>query len=70
MVLQANMKNDNKICAFCKYWYDPTNSAISPRDPRVGLWQYDGDVRKMCTKKGTERRGASGCPDFECKIPK
>ena len=29
-----NIKN-TKICAFCKYWYDPTNSAIKPKNTVV-----------------------------------
>lgn len=23
-----------KKCAFCKHWYDPSNNAIKPRNPR------------------------------------
>ena len=24
----------NKRCAFCKYWYDPTNQYIRPQNPK------------------------------------
>lgn len=39
----ANIKTIKK-CAFCKYWYDPTNSAISPRSPKINLWEYDDKI--------------------------
>ena len=28
-----------KRCAFCKHWYDPTSSAIVPKQPRINLWE-------------------------------
>lgn len=60
-----------KVCAFCKYWYDPTNTAIFPKDTRIGAWEYDYEAKKLCIK--TNRNclgGAIACRDYECKIPR
>ncbi len=57
-----------KKCAFCKYWYDPTNACIRPRFPRTGTWQYDQSARNMCTKKGIERPAFTSCRDFTSKM--
>ena len=32
----VNIKHVKK-CAFCKKWYDPTNSAIAPKSPVIGM---------------------------------
>ncbi len=37
-----------KKCAFCKHWYDPSNSAIKPRNPHFNQWEFDDQSRKMC----------------------
>lgn len=55
-------------CAFCKNWYDPTNQAISPKAPALGLWNYDANMRNKCMKRNTERRGIETCNQFESKI--
>lgn len=39
-MMSVNVKQCHK-CAFCKHWYDPTNSHIQPKSPRINLWQYD-----------------------------
>ena len=36
------------VCAFCTNWYDPANSHIKPRNPRVNSWEYDPDARCKC----------------------
>lgn len=46
----ANIKTAKK-CAFCKYWYDPTNSAISPRSPKINLWEYDDKCKKNAYRR-------------------
>lgn len=33
-------------CTFCKYWYAPTNSAISPRSPKINFGEYDAKCKK------------------------
>lgn len=57
-----------KKCAFCKHWYDPTNSAINPKVPNIGIWQYDGDVRKKCLLKNIDQKGGAFCSKFEIKL--
>lgn len=50
MSMVINLKTA-KRCAFCKYWYDPTNSAIEPKNPRSNTWKFDDHCKKMCLKK-------------------
>jgi len=57
-----------KACAFCKYWYDPTNSAIYPKSPAVGLWEYEQRVVKKCTITNMDRRGCDLCHRYVCKV--
>lgn len=60
--------NNTKKCALCKYWYDPTNTAIRPRNAKNGIWEIDPDVKKMCEKKDYERPGSAFCGEYECKV--
>ncbi|MBO6178204.1 MAG: hypothetical protein J6O04_03440 [Selenomonadaceae bacterium] len=53
-------------CAFCKNWYDPTNSAIKPRSS--ALWEYDPRKRSRCLERNTETAGNYGCGKFEMKM--
>lgn len=73
MKTRHNVKGRIKICAFCKYWYDPTNSAISPSDPRMGIWEYDHDAKFPCLQNGNARNlkpsHTQACNKYECKIP-
>ena len=57
-----------KICAFCRNWYDPTNAAIKPRTPSVGLWEYDPKARNQCMMKNITTTGGQMCGKFEKKI--
>lgn len=59
-----------KKCAFCKYWYDPTNSAIAPKSPVIGLWKINDENQKnLCIKRNSQMPANSGCIQFyECKI--
>jgi len=36
----------NKRCAFCKYWYDPTNQYIRPQNPKNGIWKFETTANK------------------------
>lgn len=66
-----NVKSGQKLCAFCKYWNDPANSAISPKLHAVGIWEYDKKAEAVCVKRGCKRSGyLVGCNDYECKIPR
>lgn len=57
-----------KKCAFCKYWYDPTNSAISPRSPRINLWEYNEKCKNKCLKKNFETAASAFCGSYVCKL--
>ena len=59
-----------KKCAFCKNWYDPTNSAIAPKAPLIGLWEIKNTNQKcLCLKKNLQMPAIAFCTvDFEQKI--
>lgn len=57
-----------KKCAFCKYWYDPTNSAISPKSPKTNHWEFDPNVKSKCLKKNIEVFSRNSCSKYECKL--
>lgn len=60
--------NNNKRCAFCKYWYDPTNQYIKPKTPTLGMWQYESSAKSMCLAKNNQMSASHQCPKFENKI--
>lgn len=53
-------------CAFCKKWYDPTNSAIAPRRGH-NFWDYDPKMKKKCSYLGRETIASNSCSQFELK---
>ena len=59
-----------KKCAFCKNWYDPTNSAIAPRNPAIGQWEIkDINQKCLCQKKNIPMPASAFCSNvFESKI--
>ncbi len=64
-MMTVNPSRDHK-CAFCKHWYDPTNSCIQPKT--LNTWMYDRSARKKCLKKGIETRSWASCRQYEGKI--
>ena len=56
-----------KRCAFCKHWYDPTNSAIVPKQPRINLWEIK-ECKKLCLKKNYEMAATAQCREYESKM--
>lgn len=58
----------HQYCAFCKYWYDPTNTYISPHAPRQHIWTYDYLAKCKCLKKNRETKGGEICSYYQCKI--
>lgn len=64
-----NIKHVKK-CAFCKHWYDPTNSAIAPKSPVIGLWEIkDINQKCLCTKRNIQMPAAAFCSwGFESKM--
>lgn len=63
----GNVKS-TRICAFCKHWYDPTNSAVEPQNTVAGFWKYDPNVREKCLKTNLERAAWTSCGQYECKF--
>ncbi len=60
--------NSFKKCAFCKFWYDPTNSVIRPKSPSVGFWEFDERQKAQCMERNTETASAYFCSKFACKV--
>lgn len=66
---EVNIKlSSTKKCAFCKHWYDPCNSAINPKRPNQGIWEYDNSIRNMCLLKNTTYKAGEFCKYFELKL--
>ena len=67
--ITVNIKHIKK-CAFCKNWYDPTNSAIAPKSPVIGLWEIkDVNQKCMCLKKNIPMAANAFCgKDFTSKL--
>lgn len=65
----VNIKNIKK-CAFCKHWYDPTNSAIAPKSPSIGLWEIkDTNQKCLCLKKNIKMPATAFCSSgYEAKL--
>lgn len=69
MKRSVNIKlNRVRKCAFCKYWYDPTNSAIEPKFPKQGVWLYEDSAQSKCLKSNQIRASFSVCSKFETKM--
>lgn len=68
MKITVNETNSSsRRCAFCKFWYDPQNTAIEPM--KTGhLWKYDPDKKNKCRKKNLQTVAHQSCMKFESKI--
>lgn len=66
-MMMANVTQCHK-CAFCKHWYDPANSHIQPKSPRINLWLYDHQAKSYCDVKRIEMKGGQFCSEYECKM--
>ena len=54
-------------CAFCRHWYDPTNSAITP--VKAKMWEYDQSKTSVCRKRNNlKKKACATCNKFECKL--
>ena len=63
----ANIKV-NRMCAFCKHWYDPANECIEPKAPAIGMWKYDSKAQRKCLKRGVNTASRASCLQYQCKI--
>lgn len=69
MSILTNIKcKSNGKCAFCKNWYDPTNSAIEPQAPKSGFWKFNEKQKAKCLKTGLEQPAFATCKYYECKL--
>lgn len=57
----------NKWCAFCKYWYDPANSALTPRKVK-NMYDVNKDVKNRCTKGSLSTQALYTCKYFTPKF--
>ena len=55
-----------KICAFCRHWYDPSNSNL--RILSGSRVEYETSVMKPCTVKGFNMMASTSCSKFESKL--
>ena len=62
-----NIKSTKK-CAFCKFWFDPTLSAVKPETPSCNMWSYDASQKRVCTKKNFEMAANGTCGMFDNKL--
>lgn len=66
MLKVANSK-ETRICAFCRFWYDPTNSAIKPK--MGNFFYFEETISKPCAKRDNlETPAWSSCGHFACKF--
>lgn len=54
--------------AFCKNCYDVTNSAITPKNPKAGVWGFDGNAKMKCLRKNVSTKAIESCAHFQCKL--
>lgn len=64
----STCSKNSRICALCKNWYDPTNSAIEPVDPVQGIWKFESQAKKKCLLTNGIRPGFAQCDRFESKL--
>jgi len=59
-----------RLCAFCKYWYDPGNTHIRLKSVNNGMWEYDEKAESICTVKNPPfpRKAWFTCGKWECKV--
>lgn len=55
-------------CAFCTHWYDPANTHIQPKSPRINVWSYDEKASAYCEVKKHDMRATMFCSEYTCKI--
>ena len=56
-----------QVCIL-QYWYDPTNSAISPKAPNIGIWEYDERRQAKCLVRNAEMPAYHGCAKYAGKL--
>ena len=59
----------HKMCAFCEYWYDPTQKYISPQNARANIWSYDKYAWSSCIKYNLKKNAQGYCKSYKCRVP-
>jgi hypothetical protein len=54
-----------RICAFCKYWWDPACTCIRPQN--MQFWQYEASAKCRCLKRGADMAASASCGMFRYK---
>lgn len=67
MKKSANIKT-YKICALCKYQYDPTNSYLNPVNTVAVFWEYESNAKCKCLKTNLDKFSWNSCTKFEPKF--
>ena len=57
----------NRWCCFCKHWFDPACSALTPR-PGGNLYDVDGEKKCKCECCKLMTKAIHTCPKFEKKM--
>lgn len=52
-------------CAFCKYWWDPACTHITPKNEQI--WMFDASARCLCIKRNMDTSAQSTCGMFHYK---
>lgn len=69
-VLMKKITNirSSKICALCKYWYDPTNLYIKPVNTVAGFWEYESEAKCKCLKTNMQKLSWNSCSKYQPKF--
>lgn len=65
MMTQINI-NSARVCAFCKYWWDPACKYIAPHN--ASTWVVDRNAKCRCIKKNVDTIAMATCNLYRCKI--
>lgn len=58
-----------KKCAFCRYYYDPTNTVINPKRGMPNCWEYETAKESICTARNNRKTWSQNvCSKYECKL--
>ena len=58
-----------KKCAFCKYYYDPSYTVISPKKGQKNVWEYENNIKRPCRlRNNMEMQSHMCCSKFESRI--
>lgn len=55
-------------CAFCEYFYDPTQEVITPKKGSSETWEYVTNAEKLCRLKGMNVVAKGSCQKFKCRV--